>query len=85
MKRLVVAPATLACLEYQDKSQLMLEPAARQGNSAGCRNLHRGMRLASDGGLLDVFVLRGLPVIGMGQWQQCYDSFSAIIDISLSL
>ena len=35
------------------------------GGSAGCRNLHRGMRLASGGGLLDVFGLRGLPVIGM--------------------
>ena len=35
------------------------------GGSAGCRNLHRGMRLASGGGLLDVLRLRGLPLIGM--------------------
>ena len=34
------------------------------GGGAGCRNLHRGMRLASGGGLLDVLRLRGLPVIG---------------------
>ena len=54
------------------------------GGGAGCRNLHRGMRLASGGGLLDVFVLRGLPVTGWSQWQQCYDSLPAIIYISLS-
>ena len=35
------------------------------GGSAGCRNHHRGMKLASGGGLLDAFGLRGLPVIGM--------------------
>ena len=35
------------------------------GGSAGCRNLHRGMSLASGGGLLGVLRLRGLPVIGM--------------------
>ena len=35
------------------------------GGSAGCRNLHRGMKLASGGALLDVFGLRGLLVIGM--------------------
>ena len=55
------------------------------GGSAGCRNLHRGMRLASGGGLLDVLRLRGLPVTGWSQWQQCYDSLTAIIYISLSL
>ena len=33
------------------------------GGSAGCR--HRSMRFASGGGLLDVFVLRGLLVIGL--------------------
>ena len=55
------------------------------GGGAGCRNLHRGMRLASGGGLLDVFGLRGLPVMGWSQWQQCYDSLTAIIYISLSL
>ena len=53
------------------------------GGGAGCRNLHRGMRLASGGGLLDVFGLRGLPVMGWSQWQQCYDSLPAIIYISL--
>ena len=55
------------------------------GGSASCRNLHRGMRLASGGGLLDVLRLRGLPVMGWSQWQQCYDSLTAIIYISLSL
>ena len=55
------------------------------GGGAGCRNLHRGMRLASGGGLLDVLRLRGLPVTGWSQWQQCYDSLTAIIYISLSL
>ena len=55
------------------------------GGSAGCRNLHRGMRLASGGGLLNVLRLRGLPVMGWSQWQQCYDSLTAIIYISLSL
>ena len=54
------------------------------GGGAGCRNLHRGMRLASGGGLLDVLRLRGLPVMGWSQWQQCYDSLTAIIYISLS-
>ena len=55
------------------------------GGGAGCRNLHRGMRLASGGGLLDVLRLRGLPVMGWSQWQQCYDSLTAIIYIPLSL
>ena len=57
----------------------------KAGGGAGCRNLHRGMRLASGGGLLDVLRLRGLPVMGWSQWQQCYDSLPAIIYISLSL
>ena len=29
--------------------------------------------------------LRGLPVTGWSQWQQCYDSLTAIIYISLPL
>ena len=55
------------------------------GGGAGCRNLHRGMRLASGGGLLDVLRLRGLPVTRWSQWQQCYDSLTAMIYISLPL
>ena len=55
------------------------------GGSAGCRNHHRGMKLASGGGLLDVFGLRGLPVIGVESMGAMLRTLPAIIYVSLSL
>ena len=57
---------------------LAVSPATQsiRANYHWCFNLHRGMRLASGGGLLDVLRLWGLPVTGWSQWQQCYDSLT---------
>ena len=49
----------------------MLEPAVGQGTAPAVANLRRGMRLASFGGLLDMFVAAMAPRYRVGVNGSC--------------